>query len=67
MSAPNRQLTLRAQRDYELVQLAREKGDQKAYADLLDTYREPVYYMLMKMTRNTLDADDLTIEAFGKA
>lgn len=67
MSASNRQMTIRAQRDYELVLLAREKGDQKAYADLLDTYREPVYYMLLKMTRNTLDADDLTIEAFGKA
>ncbi|MBQ9254833.1 MAG: sigma-70 family RNA polymerase sigma factor [Bacteroidales bacterium] len=60
-------LTQRAQRDYELVVLARDKGDQKAYADLLETYREPVYYMLLKMTRSTLDADDLTIEAFGKA
>ena len=60
-------LTKRAQRDYELVLLAREKGDQKAYSDLLETYREPVYYMLLKMTRSTVDADDLTIEAFGKA
>ncbi len=67
MDLPNKQLTQRAKRDYELVLLARENGDQKAYADLLDTYREPVYYMLLKMTRNTLDADDLTIEAFGKA
>ncbi len=65
--AQERQLTDKAKRDYELVLLAREKGDQKAYADLLETYREPVYYMLLKMTRSTLDADDLTIEAFGKA
>ena len=60
-------MTEKAKRDYELVMLARNKGDQKAYADLLEAYREPVYYMLLKMTRSTLDADDLTIEAFGKA
>ena len=67
METTGKQQTLRAQRDYELVFLARDKGDQKAYADLLATYREPVYYMLLKMTHNTWDADDLTIEAFGKA
>lgn len=67
MGVATKQLSQRAQRDYELVLLARDKGDQKAYADLLEAYREPVYYMLLKMTRNTVDADDLTIEAFGKA
>ena len=67
METTGKQQALRAQRDYELVLLARDKGDQKAYADLLATYREPVYYMLLKMTHNTWDADDLTIEAFGKA
>ena len=60
-------MTDKAKRDYELVRLARDNGDQKAYADLLESYREPVYYMLLKMTRSTMDADDLTIEAFGKA
>lgn len=60
-------MTDKAKRDYELVVLARDKGDQKAFADLLEAYREPVYYMLLKMTHSTLDADDLTIEAFGKA
>lgn len=62
-----RQLSNKAKRDWELVRLALDKGDQKAYTDLLEAYREPVYYMLLKMTRNTIDADDLTIEAFGKA
>ncbi|MGP1514983.1 MAG: RNA polymerase sigma factor [Bacteroidales bacterium] len=60
-------MTDKAKRDYELVVLARDKGDQKAYSILLEIYREPVYYMLLKMTRSTLDADDLTIEAFSKA
>ncbi len=61
------QLTDKANRDYQLVCLAREKGDQKAYADLMNTYREPIYYMLLKMTNSAVDADDLTLEAFGKA
>lgn len=61
------QLTEKALRDYRLVCLARDEGDQKAYADLLNTYREPIYYMLLKMTNSAVDADDLTLEAFGKA
>ena len=60
-------LSDKAGKDYELVKRARDKGDQKAYASLMNTYREPVYYMLLKMTGNTTDAEDLTIEAFGKA
>ncbi|MFA6933250.1 MAG: sigma-70 family RNA polymerase sigma factor [Bacteroidales bacterium] len=61
------QLTEKAVRDYQLVCLARDNGDQKAFADLLNTYREPIYYMLLKMTNSSVDADDLTLEAFGKA
>ena len=61
------QLTEKALRDYQLVCLARDKGSQKAYAELMNTYREPIYYMLLKMTNSSVDADDLTLEAFGKA
>jgi RNA polymerase sigma-70 factor (ECF subfamily) len=60
-------LSEKAEKDYDLVIRARDKGDQKAYAALMNTYREPVYYMLLKMTGSTTDAEDLTIEAFGKA
>lgn len=64
----NSQLTTdKAQRDYLLVQRARENGDQRAYADLMRMYKEPIYLMLLKMTNNPTEADDLTIEAFGKA
>lgn len=59
--------TEKAQRDYQLVCRAREHGDQRAYADLMRMYREPLYLMLLKMTNNAVEADDLTIEAFGKA
>ena len=57
----------KAQRDYQLVIAARDKGDQRAYADLMRFYREPIYLMLLRMTHSPVDADDLTIEAFGKA
>ena len=60
-------LTEKARRDYILVQQAINDGDQKAYAELMNNYRDTLYFMLLKMTNNPTDADDLTIEAFGKA
>lgn len=60
-------LTDKALRDYKLVQLAVEEGNQKAYTDLMNNYKDSIYFMLLKMTNNPDDADDLTIEAFGKA
>ena len=62
--SPN--LSEKAQHDFLLVQRARS-GDQKAYADLLGRYRDAIYFMLLKMVNNPSDAEDLTIEAFGKA
>ncbi|MDC0584790.1 sigma-70 family RNA polymerase sigma factor [Bacteroidales bacterium] len=59
-------LSEKAQVDYNLVQLARD-GDEKAYSELLAKYRDSIYYMLLKMVNNSSDAEDLTIEAFGKA
>ncbi|MEM9023235.1 MAG: sigma-70 family RNA polymerase sigma factor [Bacteroidota bacterium] len=60
-------LSPKAQQDYQLVRQAIDNGDQKAYAALMDRYRESIYFMLLKMVNNKDDADDLTIEAFGKA
>ena len=62
----NPNLSDKAQIDLKLVELARD-GDQKAYADLMGRYRDAIYFMLLKMVNNTSDAEDLTIEAFGKA
>ncbi len=64
---PNENLTTKAVYDYNLIQLALHKGDQKAYAELLQRYRESVYYTMLRMCNNKEDADDLTIEAFGRA
>jgi RNA polymerase sigma factor (sigma-70 family) len=63
----NPHLTEKATRDFHLVHQAVSLGDQKAYAELLNNYRDSLYFMLLKMTNNPVDADDLTIEAFGKA
>jgi RNA polymerase sigma factor (sigma-70 family) len=60
-------LSVKAVYDYNLIKSALEKNDQKAYAELMDRYRDSVYFMLLKMVNNRDDADDLTIEAFGKA
>jgi RNA polymerase sigma factor (sigma-70 family) len=62
----NLNLSEKAQRDYMLVQRATD-GDQRAYAELMGRYRDAIYYMLLKMVNNASDAEDLTIEAFGKA
>lgn len=59
-------LTDKAQRDLKLVEAALA-GDQQAYGTLMDLYRESIYFMMLKMVKNADDADDLTIEAFGKA
>ncbi len=56
----------RAKQDYDLVKMA-IKGDERAYAELLKRYRDAIYFMLYKMINNKSDADDLTIEAFGKS
>ncbi len=63
----NQILTEKGKRDYELIQRALIDNDQSAYAMLLQHYREPVYYLMLKMTGNPYDAEDCTIEAFGKA
>jgi len=59
-------LSDKAQKDLVLVEAA-IKGDQLAYGKLMERYRESIFYMMLKMVNNTDDADDLTIEAFGKA
>ena len=62
----NPNLSDKAQQDFLLVEKAK-KGDQQAYAELLGRYRDSIFFMLLKMVNNSSDAEDLTIEAFGKA
>ncbi|RIH65733.1 sigma-70 family RNA polymerase sigma factor [Mariniphaga sediminis] len=59
-------LSEKARLDYELVQKAL-MGDEKAFTRLLSRYKDAIYFMLLKMVNNRNDAEDLTLEAFGKA
>jgi RNA polymerase sigma factor (sigma-70 family) len=62
----NEHLSEKAKQDLTLVEDALG-GNQLAYATLMDRYRDSIYFMMLKMVKNPDDADDLTIEAFGKA
>jgi RNA polymerase sigma-70 factor (ECF subfamily) len=59
-------LSEKAKSDLLLVDMAKN-GNEKAFATLMNRYRDSIYYMLLKMVNNITDAEDLTIEAFGKA
>ena len=62
----NPNLSEKAQKDFQIIQRAL-KGEEQAFADLLGRYRDSIYFLLLKMVNNKTDAEDLTIEAFGKA
>ncbi len=63
----NENLTEKGKRDYELIQSALLEGNQKAFSELMNNYRDSLYFMMLKMTNDPIDAEDMTIEAFGKA
>ncbi len=66
MEEQSLKLSEKARQDYALVQHALS-GDEKAFARLLARYKDAIYFMLLKMVNNRSDAEDLTLEAFGKA
>jgi RNA polymerase sigma factor (sigma-70 family) len=66
MTSLTTSLSPRGNDDYQLV-LAAIGGNQKAYSTLMNRYRHSVYHAMFKMVNSTIEADDLTIEAFGKA
>lgn len=66
MVKENNNLSDKGKRDLALVEKALN-GNQLAYGQLMEKYRESIYFMMLKMVRSDDDAEDLTIEAFGKA
>lgn len=66
MEEVNSKFSSRAQEDLDLVAKA-QKGDQIAFGKLMERYRESIFFMVLKMVHNRDDAEDLTLEAFGKA
>jgi len=67
MDEMSKNLSEKARYDYRLVCRAINNEDQSAYAELMSRYKDSIYFMLLKMINNKDDAEDLTIEAFGKA
>ncbi len=59
-------LSTKAQMDYQMVCRALQ-GEQKAFSSLMRAYHESLYYMMLRMTNSTEDAEDMTLEAFSKA
>ncbi len=55
-----------ARNDFYLVMKAKT-GDQKAYAELMQRYKDSIFFMVLKMVNNKDDAMDLTVSTFGKA
>ncbi len=53
--------------DKYLVERILTRGDQLAYATLMNKYKKAVYFTVLKMVSNKDDADDLTMQAFTKA
>lgn len=62
----NPNLSESALRDVELI-ISAKAGEQKAFTQLHNHYRNSIYYMILKMVNNKLDAEELTVEAFEKA
>ncbi len=53
-------LSDKAKYDFILVQRAVKSSDQQAFAELMDRYRDSIFFMLLKMINNRDDAEDLT-------
>jgi RNA polymerase sigma factor (sigma-70 family) len=60
-------LTEKGCRDYLLIKEALANNNQAAFSEIMDLYWDTIYFLLLKMTSNREDAEDLTIESFGKA
>ncbi len=58
--------SVKAKQDIEIIDRALN-GDQKAYAELLNRYQDSIYFLLLRKVGNENDAEDLTMETFGKA
>ena len=58
-------LSEKALYDYAVVKRA-VAGDEKAYAELFESYKDSVYFMILKMVNNRTDTEDLMFEAFEK-
>ena len=64
--ATERMMSARARQDQALVAAALA-GQARAFEDLLAHYRTAVYHLVLKLVPQADDAEDVTMETFGKA
>jgi RNA polymerase sigma factor (sigma-70 family) len=55
-----------AKNDFSTVERAKS-GEQKAYAELMQRYKDSIFFMVLKMVNNKDDAMDITVSTFAKA
>ncbi len=63
----NLNFSTKALYDLKLVERAVKFRDQKAFAELMKRYWEPIFFAVNRMINNKDDSEDLTIEIFSKA
>ena len=51
-------LSDKAKYDYGLIRRALDSHEQSAFAELMERYRDPIFYMLLKMVHDSDDAED---------
>ena len=50
----------------DLIRLAKQ-GDEKAFAEIFNLYKLPLYYFILRRVRNETDTEDLVMESFERA
>ena len=50
----------------DLVRMAKG-GDEKAFTEIFNLYKMPVYYFILRRIHNETDTEDLTMETFERA
>ena len=56
-----RKFSKKALRDFDLIDAAIARNDQSAFAELMATYKNSIYFTILKMIRDPDDAEDLTL------
>ena len=44
-----------------------QRGDEKAFTEIFNLYKLPLYYFILRRIRNETDAEDLVMETFERA
>ena len=50
----------------DLIRAAKQ-GDEKAFTEIFNLYKLPLYYFILRRIRNETDAEDLVMETFERA